>query len=111
MSKRQLHLAVFVAGTGNHSAGWRYEGAFDSNCSLDVAQSIAQTAERGKFDLFFVSDGLTTDIGDQPSFVSPLRADHAPRRDQPPDQARRSWRHRLDQLQRAVPRRACVLFD
>lgn len=70
MSKRQLHLAVFVAGTGNHSAGWRYEGAFDSNCSLEVSKSIAETAERGKFDLFFVSDGLTTDIGDQPSFVS-----------------------------------------
>src|SRR6476620_2964531 len=70
MSKRQMHLAVFVAGTGNHSAGWRTEGAFDSNCSLEVSQSIAETAERGKFDLFFVSDGLTTDIGDQPSFVS-----------------------------------------
>ena len=70
MSKRQIHLAVFVAGTGNHSAGWRTEGAFTSNCSLEVSKAIAQTAERGKFDLFFVSDGLTTDIGDQPSFVS-----------------------------------------
>ena len=28
-SKRQMHLGVFVLGTGNHSAGWRYEGAFD----------------------------------------------------------------------------------
>ena len=25
--KRQMHLGVFVLGTGNHSAGWRYEGA------------------------------------------------------------------------------------
>ena len=29
-----MHLAVFWLGTGNHSAGWRMEGAADSNCSL-----------------------------------------------------------------------------
>ena len=23
---RQMHLGVFVLGTGNHSAGWRYDG-------------------------------------------------------------------------------------
>ena len=33
-AKRQMHLGVFVLGTGNHSAGWRYEGAATStmNC-------------------------------------------------------------------------------
>jgi len=30
----------------------------------------AQTAERGKFDLFFISDSLVMDPGDHPSFVS-----------------------------------------
>jgi FMN-dependent oxidoreductase (nitrilotriacetate monooxygenase family) len=65
-----MHLAVFVLGTGNHSAGWRFDGAFDSNCSWPVLESIALTAERGKFDLFFVSDGLTADTGDQPSFLT-----------------------------------------
>jgi hypothetical protein len=25
--RREMHLGVFVLGTGNHSAGWRYEGA------------------------------------------------------------------------------------
>ena len=69
-SKRQMHLAVFVVGTGNHSAGWRHDGAFDSNCSWPVLESIAKTAERGKFDLFFVSDGLTSDADDQPSFAT-----------------------------------------
>ena len=68
--KRQMHLGVFVLGTGNHSAGWRYEGATTSNASLPVLEGIAKTAERGKFDLFFVSDGLATDAGDHPSFVS-----------------------------------------
>jgi FMN-dependent oxidoreductase (nitrilotriacetate monooxygenase family) len=68
--KRQMHLGVFVLGTGNHSAGWRYEGADISSCSLPVMQTIARTAERGKFDLFFISDGLAMDPGDHPSFVN-----------------------------------------
>src|SRR4051794_34508084 len=69
-AKRQMHLGVFVLGTGNHSAGWRTQGATTSNCSLPVLQSIARIAERGKLDLFFVSDGLAMDTGDHPSFVS-----------------------------------------
>src|SRR3954452_3794058 len=68
--KRQMHLGVFVLGTGNHSAGWRMEGAFTSGCSLPVLQNIASTAERGKFDLFFISDGLLMEMNDHPSFVS-----------------------------------------
>jgi FMN-dependent oxidoreductase (nitrilotriacetate monooxygenase family) len=67
-SKRQMHLGVFVLGTGNHSAGWRYEGAETSNSSVKALQSIAQIAERGKFDLFFVSDGVMMDLTDHPSF-------------------------------------------
>jgi FMN-dependent oxidoreductase (nitrilotriacetate monooxygenase family) len=68
--KRQMHLGVFVLGTGNHSAGWRYEAARTTNCSWPVLHEIAQIAERGKFDLYFISDGLATDTGDHPSFVS-----------------------------------------
>jgi N-acetyl-S-(2-succino)cysteine monooxygenase len=68
-AKRQMHLGVFVLGTGNHSAGWRYEGAATSNNDLAVIQEIARTAERGKFDLVFVSDGLVFDAGDHPSFL------------------------------------------
>ena len=48
--KRQMHLGVFVLGTGNHSAGWRTEGAFTSSCSFPVMKTIAATAERGKSD-------------------------------------------------------------
>ena len=33
-------------------------------------KSIAQIAERGKFDLFFLSDGLAMDVNDHPSFVN-----------------------------------------
>ena len=67
--RRQMHLGVFVLGAGNHSAGWRYEGAAVSNNDLGVIQEIARTAERGKFDLLFVSDGLVMDPGDLPSFL------------------------------------------
>jgi N-acetyl-S-(2-succino)cysteine monooxygenase len=69
MGKRQMHLGVFVLGTGNHSAGWRYDGAAASNNQLSVIQEIARTAERGKFDLLFVSDGLVMNPGDHPSFL------------------------------------------
>jgi len=68
--KREMHLGVFVLGTGNHSAGWRYEGASASNSSRPALEAIARTAERGKFDLFFISDGLAMDPGDHPSFVT-----------------------------------------
>src|ERR1700688_1726899 len=68
-AKRQMHLGVFVLGTGNHSAGWRYEGAATSNNDLAVTQEIARIAERGKFDLLFISDGLVMDPGDHPSFL------------------------------------------
>ena len=69
-SKRQMHLGVFVLGTGNHSAGWRIDGAFASSCSVPVMQSIASIAERGKFDLFFISDSAVMDPGDHPSFLN-----------------------------------------
>src|ERR1051325_3091269 len=68
-AKRQMHLGVFVLGAGNHSAGWRYDGAATSNNELSVIQEIARIAERGKFDLLFVSDGLVMDPGALPSFL------------------------------------------
>src|ERR671934_710580 len=68
-ARREMHLGVFVLGTGNHSAGWRYEGAATSNIDLSVIQEIAREAERGKFDLVFISDGLYMDPGDHPSFL------------------------------------------
>ena len=66
---RSMHLGVFVLGTGNHIAGWRWPGAFDSFESLPAAQVIAATAERGCFDLLFLGDGLGADPGAHPSFT------------------------------------------
>src|SRR5262249_45432423 len=69
-AKRQMHLGVFVLGTGNHSAGWRMGGSFTRSCSIQVMQSIAAIAERGKFALFFISDSSVMDAGDHPSFLN-----------------------------------------
>jgi len=55
--------------SSNHSAGWRWEGAAVSNNDLAVIQEIARIAERGKFDLLFVSDGLDYEQGDLLSFM------------------------------------------
>jgi FMN-dependent oxidoreductase (nitrilotriacetate monooxygenase family) len=72
MADRQMHLGVFVLGTGNHIAGWRMPGAFDSFQSLPVVQEIARIAERGKFDLLFLGDGLAASPTDHPSFTARL---------------------------------------
>jgi FMN-dependent oxidoreductase (nitrilotriacetate monooxygenase family) len=69
-TKRQMHLGLFVLGTGNHTAGWRMEGSFQTSLSIPVMTRIAQIAERGKFDLFFISDSATMDPGDHPSFLN-----------------------------------------
>jgi len=66
---RQMHLGVFVLSTGNHQAGWRYEGAATSHMELPVIQEIARIAERGKFDLLFISDSMVMDPTDHPSFL------------------------------------------
>src|SRR5580692_7345139 len=66
---RQMHLGVFVLATGNHIAGWRHEGAFTSHVDLPVMQQIARIAERGKFDLLFISDSVVMDPTDHPSFM------------------------------------------
>src|ERR1051326_4959632 len=68
-ARRQMHLGVFVLGTGNHSAGWRWGGAFTTHMELPVMQEIARIAERSKFDLLFISDSMMMDPGDHPSFL------------------------------------------
>jgi FMN-dependent oxidoreductase (nitrilotriacetate monooxygenase family) len=68
-TKRQMHLGLFILGTGSHIAGWRYPGAFDSFQDLGQVQVIAATAERGKFDLIFMGDNLYADPAAHPSYT------------------------------------------
>jgi len=66
---REIHLGLFVLGTGNHIAGWRHPGASTSFQSLAVSQEIARIAERGKFDLLFLGDGLSVRPNSHPSYT------------------------------------------
>ena len=42
---RQMHLGVFVLGTGNHNAGWRFPGATQSFEDIADIQQIGRIAE------------------------------------------------------------------
>jgi FMN-dependent oxidoreductase (nitrilotriacetate monooxygenase family) len=66
---RQIHLGVFVLGTGNHFAGWRMPGATDNFQDLAVSQTIARIAERGKFDLLFFGDTPGVSPNMHPSYM------------------------------------------
>jgi len=67
--KRQMHLGLFILGTGSHVAGWRYPGAVDSFQDFPAIQEIGRTAERGKFDLIFMGDNLYADAAAHPSYT------------------------------------------
>ena len=69
---RQIRLGLFVQGAGHHVAGWRMPGAESGSENLDLLQRIAAAAERGKFDMMFLADGLTTAKDAHPSMVARL---------------------------------------
>lgn len=67
--KRQMHLGLFLLGTGSHTAGWRYPGAVDSFQDFAAIRRIGETAERGCFDLIFMGDNLNADLKAHPSYT------------------------------------------
>jgi FMN-dependent oxidoreductase (nitrilotriacetate monooxygenase family) len=64
-----MHLGVYVMGTGHHVAGWRMKDAQAGAENLDLLVHAARTAERGKFDLFFLADALNTGPTLHPSIL------------------------------------------
>lgn len=55
--KRSLKLGAFIMATGHHIAAWRHpDSDADAGHSIDHYRGLAQTAERGLFDLVFVAD-------------------------------------------------------
>jgi FMN-dependent oxidoreductase (nitrilotriacetate monooxygenase family) len=64
MSDKKLRLGAFVPGSGQHIAAWRHPDS-TPNGELNIQHYIqlAQTAERGKFDAFFLADGLASNFG------------------------------------------------
>jgi alkanesulfonate monooxygenase len=64
--KKQLRLGAFLPGSGHHVASWRHPNAqADGGLNFQHYKQIAQTAERGKFDMIFLADGVTVRDRDQ----------------------------------------------
>ncbi|MET0790300.1 MAG: LLM class flavin-dependent oxidoreductase [Polyangiaceae bacterium] len=56
-ARRTLHLGAFLQSSGYHPAAWRHPDAqADGGLNLAHYRSLAETAERGRFDLIFVAD-------------------------------------------------------
>jgi FMN-dependent oxidoreductase (nitrilotriacetate monooxygenase family) len=57
-----MHLALYVAPNGFHFGGWRHPSAKIADpLALETYVDIAQTAERGLFDVLFLADKLAID--------------------------------------------------
>src|SRR5262249_54071197 len=60
---RMMHLGAFVHETGQHVAAWRHPGAHaEAGTSFAQSVEVAETAERGKFDLLFLADGASAHL-------------------------------------------------
>ena len=70
--RRQIHLGLFLLGTGSHTAGWRLPGACDTFQDIGSLQAIGREAERGLFDLIFMGDNLYADPASHPSYTARL---------------------------------------
>ena len=56
---RQIKLGAFLPGGGQHIAAWRHPNQpADGATSFEFHKQLAQTAERGLFDAYFLADGL-----------------------------------------------------
>lgn len=67
---QQMRLGVFVQVPGHHVGGWRHPDAVTTGWpNLPLMQHIAATAERAKFDMFFLGDGFATGYGEHPSTI------------------------------------------
>lgn len=79
MTDRSLRLGAFLQATGHHVSAWLHRDAqADAGHNLDHYKALAQTAERGKFDLVFVADspGGYADFTDLDAFAQNAKAAH-----------------------------------
>ena len=66
MATRTMKLGLFIRPCGHHIASWRHPLAHaDAGVNFQRFVSMAQTAERGLFDMLFSADNATvwTEIG------------------------------------------------
>jgi FMN-dependent oxidoreductase (nitrilotriacetate monooxygenase family) len=56
-ARKQMALALLASGTGSHVASWLHPATTPSGgTDVNHYRRLAQLAERGKFDLFFIAD-------------------------------------------------------
>ena len=61
---RQIKLGAFLPGGGQHIAAWRHpDSPADGATSFAFHRQLAETAERGLFDAYFLADGLAIAFG------------------------------------------------
>lgn len=61
---RKIRLGAFLPGGGQHIAAWRHpDSPADGATSFDFHLKLAQEAERGLFDAYFLADGLAIAFG------------------------------------------------
>ncbi len=61
---RKIRLGAFLPGGGQHIASWRHpDQPADGAVNFDFHRKLAQTAERGLFDAYFLADGLAVMFG------------------------------------------------
>ena len=65
-SNREMKLGAFFMIPGHHVAAWRHPKAEAHHVmNFDFIKRLAQTAERGKFDMIFLADGYSIKAKDQ----------------------------------------------
>ncbi len=61
---RKIRLGAFLPGGGQHIASWRHpDQPVDGAVSFEFHKQLAQTAERGLFDAYFLADNLAVGFG------------------------------------------------
>ncbi|MEC0246473.1 LLM class flavin-dependent oxidoreductase [Paenibacillus chitinolyticus] len=70
-ANRQIKLSAYLVGTGMHVASWKHPNAQRSaSISIDYYKALAQTAERGKFDIAFIADSLAINEDSHPNILN-----------------------------------------
>jgi FMN-dependent oxidoreductase (nitrilotriacetate monooxygenase family) len=71
MSRRNLCLGAFLAGTGSNMASWRHsDSVLDGAINFDYYRSLVRTAEAAKLDFVFFGDGLYISEKSHPNFLN-----------------------------------------
>lgn len=70
-NRKQIKFGAIIHGVGGNISGWRHpEVPSDASVSLDFYKRQALTAEKGKFDLVFIADGLYINEKSIPHFLN-----------------------------------------